>query len=170
MPGIANERSFSSLIDRELRDGVRDGLAVSGSHAPEAPRAPLQTAKRLLDGVNGLGWSVIGFLGGAVFWHFIGFWSFVSHVVLAGGPQPNVLAHAVERPHWVRTADAAAAVPGCTALVLDRRTGTTSARACDTSHAPLPADAFEGREDRIVAMDMDEEAAALTDIEIPLDR
>ena len=38
----------------------------------------------MLDGLGGLGWSVIGFVGGAVFWHFIGFWGFVSEVVLAG--------------------------------------------------------------------------------------
>lgn len=107
----------------------------------------------MLDGLGGLGWSVIGFVGGAVFWHFVGFWGFVSDVVLSEGPPAasraalyHAPAHA-PRMRPVQVADASQAP--CTLLALDRRTGVTSARPCDNDHPPLPADAFQGREDRI---------------------
>ncbi|MGE0022330.1 MAG: hypothetical protein AB7S70_01715, partial [Hyphomicrobium sp.] len=85
---------------RDYRPGFDEGLAVSPSglgasalqrvsprsEASKGRPAWLGSAAGMLDGIGGLGWSVIGFVVGAVFWHFIGFWGFVSEVVLAGGP------------------------------------------------------------------------------------
>lgn len=117
----------------------------------EAGRRRLTAARRTLDGIGGLGWSVIGFLLGAVFWHFVGFWSFVSEVVLAG--------HSAEQPRpaasqFVTTSETSAGshdVPlavACTALVLDRRTGATSAGGCARDFAPAAGYAAKQREDR----------------------
>ncbi|HEX2842036.1 hypothetical protein [Hyphomicrobium sp.] len=113
--------------------------------------------KGVLDGVGGLGWSVIGFILGAMFWHFVGFWGFVSEVVLAGGPIAAIERRAAEPAHrksqvdvlpqWVQVAEASA--PACTLLALDRQTGHTSARPCDADHVALPADVSLGREDRL---------------------
>lgn len=169
MQGIANERSLASALGGEFRAEGHDGAAAIEAGAPPVvtARERLDAAKRLLDGLSGLGWSIIGFLGGAVFWHFVGFWSFVSNVVLAGGPAveavPSASRHALraEQPSgWVRMAEASVAPASCTSLFLDRRTGVTSARACEADHAPLPADTFQGREDRIIASDAVDDGAA----------
>ncbi|MDP1909814.1 MAG: hypothetical protein Q8K85_16060 [Hyphomicrobium sp.] len=110
----------------------------------------------MLDGIGGLGWSVAGFVVGAVFWHFIGFWSFVADVVLAGGPAAGIdkAARGQQQQQLVRMADAetvasTVVAATCTSLVLDRRTGITSAGACRAGHASLPRDAMDGREDRL---------------------
>lgn len=161
MPDFANERS-----------GIRLGGEMAHAPAQAGPpevaapllsvrllgRERLEDATRALDGIGGLGWSVIGFVVGAVFWHFIGFWGFVTNVVLAGGAAST----AVERAHASLGArgvlvQAAAASPAavsahtCTNLVLDRRSGTTVAKPCVGVFPPLPADSFQGREDRVAA-------------------
>jgi hypothetical protein len=161
MPGITNEHKMAPLFDQGLPQeaGVVSGFAPADILSPRtvenSARSRAVAIRSALDGVGGLGWSVIGFLVGAVFWHFVGFWGFVANVVLAGGPAaPASSAHPLhvgERMNWVRMADVSAIAPAaCTALFLDRQTGLTSARACDGDHPPLPADSFQGREDRIV--------------------
>ncbi|WP_333794235.1 hypothetical protein [Hyphomicrobium sp.] len=109
-------------------------------------RPSFGAARRALDGIGGLGWSVLGFVAGAVFWHFIGFWSFVSDVVLVGDAPPAAMRAA--EPIAIALADTPSA-QACTRLALDRRTGETSAHACDADSPLLPADAFEGRQDRM---------------------
>lgn len=79
-----------------------------------------------------LGWGVMGFLVGAVFWHFVGFWGFVSSVVLRGAP-PRV--HIVEQ-----------AGPDCVELRRDAATGEVAAVRCPDV-APLLVEAARGRED-----------------------
>ncbi|HEX4894666.1 MAG TPA: hypothetical protein VFV47_15425 [Hyphomicrobiaceae bacterium] len=64
--------------------------------------------------------AVIGFLLGAVFWHFIGFWGFVREIVYKG---PVGAQSAVEQTG-----------ASCTSLVLDRASGSVRA-------APCPLDA-----------------------------
>lgn len=148
MPGIANEHALM----RPLDDKGRASSALPGRRRTVGR---LAAARQFLDGLGGLGWSVIGFVGGAVFWHFVGFWSFVSEVVLAGGPERSA-APPVAMTMSMRVADASpsgvsSSAAACTVLVLDRRTGATSARACDGVHVALPGDAVEGREDRALA-------------------
>lgn len=70
-----------------------------------------------------LAWGLLGFLIGAVFWHFIGFWSFVSEVVFVG--------NAVRDERLVEQSG-----PLCAQFVLDRSTGTISGEACPPD-APL---------------------------------
>lgn len=119
--------------------------------------ARLGSATRRLDGLGGLGWSVIGFLLGAVFWHFVGFWGFVSDVVLAGHSAVVIADKAppaAGADSWAAKTEVATAVlpaSSCISLALDRRTGRTSAVACAAEAGSLPADTFEGREDRVQA-------------------
>lgn len=180
MLGFADGRGRSPLIEgsvaaRRTRNPAAQRTAI-GRPEPlvgaARGRSRLGAARQALDGVGGLGWSVLGFVGGAVFWHFIGFWGFVSDVVLAGGsPRPvaeraAILASGPEaKAGAIEVADATSA-GACTLLSLDRRTGTTSARPCDTDHAPLPQDAFEGRQDRMLGAS-DRNARTVHGIESP---
>lgn len=160
MPGIVNERGWGPLLE----DGPR-AVPVAGARADAVPsparRVGFGRVLALLDGIGGLGWSVIGFVAGAVFWHFVGFWGFVADVILAGGPPaaestPPALVRIAEEAHLLRVADASA----CTLLALDRRTGLTTAAPCEASHGPLPPDAVQGREDRLAAGAAPREGAA----------
>ena len=63
-----------------------------------------------------VGWGFLGFVVGAAFWHFIGFWGFVSDVVLKGHPgDERVIA---QTGH------------DCVELAIDRQTGTVTPMAC----------------------------------------
>jgi hypothetical protein len=157
MQGFANERGMRPLLDHDFR-GTRGRASVGAARAirPAATdRRKLRATKDALDGLGGLGWSVLGFVGGAVFWHFVGFWGFVSDVVLPEGPLAHVRQAGLHAPppalrsHWLQVADASPAP--CTRLSRDRRTGATRAEPCDGHPAALPADAFQGREDRMPA-------------------
>jgi hypothetical protein len=160
MPRIANERELTPLMRQPAIPAARNLRArgirklVAAYAKPEHRSAGSLVG--MMDGIGGLGWSVAGFVVGAVFWHFIGFWSFVADVVLAGGPAAgnDQARRALQPPEWVRLADAEAvsgttAGAACTSLVLDRRTGTTSALACGANGASLPMDVADGREDRL---------------------
>lgn len=150
MPRTADERSLSYVADRrpaaDLAKPAARGIAklVAAYRAP--PRARRRTLVGMLDGVSGLGWSVVGFVGGAVFWHFIGFWGFVSDVVLAGGPDGRT----VSRPSaaFVRVAEAEVVVSNCTTIALDRATGRAMAVACEDEGYDLRDDTGP-REDRL---------------------
>ncbi|WP_439542100.1 hypothetical protein [Hyphomicrobium sp.] len=160
MPRSANERDLTPLMIPSAVPAAGKGRArgimklVAAYSGAERRRAG--SLAGMLDGIGGLGWSVAGFVVGAVFWHFIGFWSFVADVVLAGGPAAGIDKAARGQPQQqlVRMADAetvasTVVAAACTSLVLDRRTGITSAGACHAGHASLPMDAMEGREDRL---------------------
>lgn len=159
MRGYANERGLPPLAEGSFprRRDVRSVPLVSRHddvRRVETGRARMQAARRALDGVGGLGWSVIGFLMGAVFWHFVGFWTFVSGVVLAGHPSDTIDRSRVEGPRIAasRTAgasqDAPLAVAWCTSLQLDRATGAISSGACGQGFAPSSGRSVKPREDR----------------------
>lgn len=162
MRDIANRRGLTPLFENGISPAPEAGtgagvLEAGSSQAFEGGLRRLDALKRLFDGISGLGWSVLGFVGGAVFWHFVGFWGFLSEVVLDGGPigimeraaiEAPALPQAQPRQRRVQVADASA--PACTLLSLDRKTGLTSARPCDADHPPLPADVSQGREDRVM--------------------
>lgn len=73
--------------------------------------------------VSSLVWGVMGFLIGAVFWHFIGFWGFISEIVFVGG--------SVREDRLVEQTGSQ-----CVQLVLDRSAGTISSENCPFD-APL---------------------------------
>ena len=166
MQGLANDGGLRPpffLDERAGEQSVRatPDVADNQRRAVSAGRRSVRSAGAVLDGVGGLGWSVIGFVGGAVFWHFVGFWGFVSDVVLAKEPftflpaglQATHESSPEVRSRWIQVADADTAGTPCTLLSLDRRTGVTSARPCVGDHAPLPMDSFQGREDRMTVGD-----------------
>ena len=96
------------------------------------------TKPRKLDGAFSAALYVLsGFICGAVFWHFIGFWS-TFHDILVRGP-----ARAAAAQHHV-----AQWGPSCTALVLDRAQGLTRAEPCAASSIEL-AEATNYRRDRM---------------------
>lgn len=158
MRGYANERDLAPLISEggfSRRPPVPSAVTRAPNPPPFAPpyassalprhasartgfdlrevertRGFSAAARRTLDGIGGLGWAVIGFLIGATFWHFVGFWSFVSEVVLAEHSPHRV--QETSRPLASMLVEDAALALGasCTALALDRRTGHTSAAGC----------------------------------------
>ncbi len=87
-------------------------------------------------------WGLLGFVIGAVFWHFIGFWGFVSDVVF-NGPAP------LEARYIEQTG------PRCIELVFDRTAGVTRGQSCAVD-APLldersvsVKDEFQGRRGKV---------------------
>jgi hypothetical protein len=166
MPGITNEHDLTPLFDRELSGKLVAGvpLVPTQPNTPSTVKQRVTDVRRMLDGVSGLGWSVIGFVLGAVFWHFVGFWGFVANVVVSGPVVPSSSAQTLQmaqRGGLVRMAEASAPASSaaCTILFLDRQTGLTSARACEGDEPPLPADSFQGREDRAVTTGAEQDAA-----------
>lgn len=80
-------------------------------------------------------WLALGFLAGIVFWHGVGFWSFVKDAVYQGDEDKAVLQQAQpaapppSEPLRPR-ASAASTKASCVALVIDRVAGTTRQAAC----------------------------------------
>jgi hypothetical protein len=94
----------------------------------------------------GLGYGgalLAGFIVGAVFWHFVGFWNFVSKVVLEPGP----LSEVTRAMPLGAVAGIDRSAPACVTLELDRVTGLTSLAECAADAAPLPHGVESGRED-----------------------
>lgn len=116
-------------------DAGDTGRSVCGLSAAYAIPAAAQTRP--------LVWGLAGFLVGAVFWHLIGFWVFVSEVVLKG-PELGQPAAVARDETALRLRDLAARSAGyrvrsgsaaCVALALDRRSGQTRPTACiETPH------------------------------------
>lgn len=83
-------------------------------------------------------WGLGGFLIGAMFWHFIGVWSFFSTVVL-NAPEPQI--SVVARPAVLPVTH-----PNCTVLALNRATGQTYSVPC-AENVPVLEEARIGRQD-----------------------
>lgn len=69
-----------------------------------------------------------GFVVGAVFWHFVGFWDFVSTLVYAP-PQSALVQQAPVAPVENRAA-LSVSYANCASLILDRTSGLTSVGPC----------------------------------------
>lgn len=104
-------------------------------------------------------WGGSGFLIGAVFWHFIGFWDFMSAVVLGdqeakrraqeGGGSWAVrifVPHSPARGASAKKGPAVAAT--CTSVALDRPSGHTVAKPCPPILPTAPA-AIAAKSDRL---------------------
>lgn len=97
----------------------------------------------------------LGFLCGVVFWHVVGFWSFLDEVVLNG---PVLSAEAGVAPPLQMSAPA-----GCIALALDRVNGTTRQVGCRADAPAAPAQQAQpagGRDESIAVRSARPEAAA----------
>lgn len=106
--------------DAPSSEGVRRGLidldetAEAAADPTPQPQATWRTP---------IAWAGVGFLVGAIFWHFIGFWGFVSDIVLNGRG-------AVDERYVEQTGE------DCVSLVLDRELQAVGAAACPQD-APL---------------------------------
>lgn len=126
-------------------DARRMASPLLVTFAPVEPRAGSQPTL-----TAAVAWALPGFLIGTVFWHFVGFWGFVSHVVLGevpaepAGPTPLV---AIVRTSEPPASAAALSANACVALALDRATGTTRSKACDGRPIASPPAQPAGKED-----------------------
>jgi hypothetical protein len=110
---------------------LASGRMPSARDEPEnSPRSTRRLRGALL-------WGGLGFIAGAVFWHLVGFWSFVAEVVLdrTAAAQASVVAPppASNAVHGVVLVEAAR----CTTLVLDRRSNLTMALPCSNDGLAL---------------------------------
>ena len=90
-------------------------------HAPaehsSPPEIPSPSRVRSQRPIPAAAWGITGFLVGAIFWHFIGFWGFVSEVVFSNR-------RAVEDRQIAQTG------PQCLQILLDRSRGTVRGEPC----------------------------------------
>lgn len=93
------------------------------SGAPEA-RLPRQRPPRPASLAARIGWGAAGFLVGAIFWHFVGFWTFLSEV-------------AFNRQVSSETRYIAQTGADCVALVRDPDAGTVISEPCPDDALPL---------------------------------
>lgn len=142
---IVRERASSSL------GSFRPGLALPKEAAPRKPRRRAHSA---------IAWAGLGFVTGAIFWHVVGFWTFLSNVVLKGATDPvakTVLAGAAPSP--TATSSTKRKLPTiylvdaakCTALALDRRSNRTSLAPCPENGLALRLEPEGDREDLAIA-------------------
>jgi hypothetical protein len=127
-----------------------NGAVLSGPTRPAAP-APRRSARAPIV------WGALGFLGGALFWHAVGFWSFMSEIVRDPAPGARTAIAAAEASPG--PASQQAALPtiyrvdpaNCTALALERSTNETVVRPCPAQGLALRLEAEGSREDLAVA-------------------
>lgn len=153
MQGIANTHRLAPPFDRGGSLAHENTRKANGQASSSELRRQARVAAGALDGIGGLGWSVLGFVAGAIFWHFVGFWGFVSSVVFADNQTTAPDMTLVQRAPAIVASQVVSTdaidVSHCTAVSRDRNTGITSARPCNGNHPDLPADSYQGRQDRI---------------------
>lgn len=113
-----------------------------GDPAPRKPRRTLRAA---------LLWGALGFFAGAVFWHAVGFWTFVSEVVLNREDSAKFARQAAAGPDALAQPELPVIYlidpANCTALELDRTANRTAVRPCPREGLPLRLERGSDRED-----------------------
>jgi len=111
-------------------------------------------------------WTGVGFIAGAIFWHAVGFWTFVSSVVLNGPAEPGKVALAESRAAVTsdRPPNAFPTIyridpANCTALVLDRLSNRTEVHPCPENGLALRLQPDSNREDAAVTAPRNLQAA-----------
>lgn len=158
------------MLDAATADD-RSHQALPGRRPRNAPIAPA-VRRRARPVLTGLLSGVAGFIVGAVFWHIVGFWSFVSQVVLKGPdeqqlqrgetglapPQPVKASGRLKDAARVRDlgvragyTQAAAGAGNCAEARMDRGSGLISLQACVLSGGPLPDGGDPRRADRLAS-------------------
>lgn len=117
---------------------ARSGPLFKSGGAKRAPAAP----KPVSSVKTGIASGLLGFVAGVVFWHFVGFWSFVSAVVFNQDREPVHVAESQRDDRLGKPPTTvfggipgshASAQTGCTTLRLDRGTGRTSPIPCEAT-------------------------------------
>lgn len=121
------------------RAAVRSKEPTLGSPGAAKASPPIGTA---------LIWGGSGFIVGAIFWHTIGFWDFMTAVIL-GSPesrhrQPDAAngwsTHVIATPTPGRSPSKRPVVAGnCTTLAIDRTKGATASKPCPAILPTAPA-------------------------------
>jgi hypothetical protein len=100
---------------------------------------PLAMAPARASRGSTIGWGLLGFFCGALFWHVVGFWDFLGGIVYKRQQHTTIIERVLttqfseaeeDKPLAVREQHARAAAQNCTTLVMDRITGATAARPC----------------------------------------
>ena len=135
-----------------------------------------------------LRWSTFGFVAGALFWHFVGFWTFMSHIVFstpdAAWPS-SIAASAVTTSSAQTRGDpietgslqrlekltAPKVEPSCTAVSRDPVTGDASQGPCQKLKRPMKVLTGTNRQDIFVPAKETKPAAAslVLDPSLPLE-
>jgi len=152
------------LIDRQRPPlharGQQRPPPLPNAVAPHATRTPPPPAKErrpapfvMRRAGSAVVYGLLGFVLGAIFWHFVGFWDFVGQVMFKGRPSETQISQApppVKLKERVSGVSPLAVViePGaCTTLELDRSSGATRAVACEIEALPLRSLKAARRED-----------------------
>lgn len=171
---LANTEFASAASATEPADVRADETPLPAKlrEPPLVPKAALvsATAPRRRRDFTGLIWGCTGFAAGILAWHVVGFWSFVSNVVLnANGPRSDALESLIphlaaspstKAPEPVAMANNAATQPrarrvaftapfACVALSMDRQAGDTSLVKCDNSTGVMRDAGFNRRSDKL---------------------
>ncbi len=112
----------------------------SGLGIGRTPAAPIEHDRRSSKTTGRLRaallWGGLGFIAGAVFWHLVGFWSFIAEVVLDRAPAAQASVVAPPSTASVPTVVLVEA-DRCTTLALDRRSNLTLAVPCANDGSQL---------------------------------
>lgn len=77
------------------QSAVNETAAHAASRATSALTAVTQIFRPLATIAHSIRPATLGFVAGAIFWHFVGFWSFMSHIVFT---RPETARHASVSP------------------------------------------------------------------------
>ena len=107
-------------------------------------------------------WATIGFVAGAVFWHAVGFWTFVSEVMF-DGTEPAAAEEMALAPPPGTSDIVTGSLPTilhvdparCTSLQLDRSSNLTSQRPCPADGIALRLEQGSERGDLSLIADAD---------------
>jgi len=139
-----------SELDSSRKWGIgemRKARIVSTRLQPASQAVQAKAGRRLRAAVVSCG---LGFVAGAVFWHFVGFWSYLSEQILDRTLGANA-AFALAAPKPTAADQPAIVVVDtnrCTMLTLDRRSNSTLAQPCPTTDLALRFEPHPGvRED-----------------------
>lgn len=139
LPGAPTEEARSEGVAPGGYGNDSDGRYDAGAaeNADPTPRSRARTA---------IVWGGAGFILGAVVWHFIGFWQFVTTVVVKKSEddvvvtpsRPSRVLAALPREQPAVAATAELEPHACTALRLDRQTGETMPVPCVDTDGAAP--------------------------------
>ncbi len=123
---------------------------------PAKPAPPRAAGNRASGFGSAVLWGGSGFVVGAMFWHVIGFWDFMSHVVLGAPESRRSQAEAsgwatqvITTPTPGRTTTKRTTVAAnCTTMAIDRTRGVTASKPCPNILPTVPA-AVAAKADRL---------------------
>ncbi len=141
-------------LEREKRAARLDHWKVEPLAPPLRMREPRRPAPlRARHTRTAIVWGSLGFLTGALFWHAMGFWTFVSNVVWnanapRGGGTTIARAIAATIDEAAQGAGTVRLDPGtCTSVALDRLTNSIVVHPCPSNELVLRLDSQGHRED-----------------------